>query len=61
MYYILGTPLYQGKGYRLLNEPGRSRRSSTPALLRDRGAHQWLAGDGGRPSRAGCSGGRWPA
>src|SRR4051794_27425385 len=32
-YYILGTSLAQGKGYRLLNEPGEIRADQYPPLL----------------------------
>ena len=33
VYYILGTSLYEGKGYRLLNEPGEIRAVQYPPLL----------------------------
>jgi hypothetical protein len=33
VYYILGTSLYQGKGYRLLNEPGEIEAIQYPPLL----------------------------
>src|SRR3954463_2747490 len=33
VYYILGTSLYEGKGYRLLNEPGDIRAVQYPPLL----------------------------
>jgi hypothetical protein len=53
VYYILGTSLYQGKGYRLLNEPGEIRAIQYPPLLPAVvAAHQWLAGDE-RPAVAG--------
>jgi hypothetical protein len=32
-YYTLGTSLYEGKGYRLLNEPGEVRANQYPPLL----------------------------
>ena len=55
VYYILGTSLYEGKGYRLLNEPGEIRAVQYPPLLPAIvAAHQWLAGDE-RPAVAG----RW--
>jgi hypothetical protein len=53
VYYILGTSLYEGKGYRLLNEPGEIRAVQYPPLLPAVvAAHQWLAGDE-RPAVAG--------
>ena len=53
VYYILGTSLYEGKGYRLLNEPGEIRAVQYPPLLPAIVAvHQWLAGDE-RPAVAG--------
>ncbi len=33
VYYTLGTSLYEGKGYRLLNEPGEVRANQYPPLL----------------------------
>src|SRR5215469_14807662 len=33
VYYILGTSLYEGKGYRLLNEPGEVWAVQYPPLL----------------------------
>jgi len=33
IYYTLGTSLYEGKGYRLLNEPGEVRANQYPPLL----------------------------
>lgn len=45
VYYILGTSLAQGKGYRLLNEPGEIEAIQYPPLLPViAAAHQWLAG-----------------
>jgi hypothetical protein len=45
MYYVLGTSLAQGKGYRLLNEPGEVEAVLYPPLLPLLvAAHQWLAG-----------------
>ncbi|ODU02459.1 MAG: hypothetical protein ABS79_00385 [Planctomycetes bacterium SCN 63-9] len=53
VYYILGTSLYEGKGYRLLNEPGEIQAIQYPPLLPAIvAAHQWLAGDE-RPGVAG--------
>ena len=53
VYYILGTSLYEGKGYRLLNEPGEIQAVQYPPLLPAVvAAHQWLAGDE-RPAVAG--------
>src|SRR5882757_7095439 len=33
VYYTLGTSIYEGKGYRLLNEPGEIRANQYPPLL----------------------------
>ncbi len=45
VYYILGTSLAEGKGYRLLNEPGEIEANQYPPLLPLIVAvHQWLAG-----------------
>ena len=53
VYYLLGTSLYEGKGYRLLNEPGEIRAVQYPPLLPAIvAAHQWAAGDA-RPAVAG--------
>jgi hypothetical protein len=44
-YYILGTSLAQGKGYRLLNEPGDAQAVQYPPLLPAFVAlHQWALG-----------------
>lgn len=46
VYYILGTSLAEGKGYRLLNEPGAIHAIQYPPLLSlIAAAHQRLAGD----------------
>jgi hypothetical protein len=53
VYYILGTALAEGKGYRLLNEPGAIQAIQYPPLLPlFAAAHQWLAG-GSDPATAG--------
>lgn len=53
VYYILGTSLYEGKGYRLLNEPGLPQALQYPPLLPAIvAAHEWLVGDA-RPAVAG--------
>lgn len=45
VYYILGTSLMQGRGYRLLNEPGEIRAIQyPPALPALVAAHQWVLG-----------------
>jgi hypothetical protein len=45
VYYILGTSLAEGKGYRLLNEPGEIRAVQYPPLLPlVVAAHQWVVG-----------------
>lgn len=45
VYYVLGTALAQGKGYRLLNEPGEVQAIQYPPLLPSIvAAHQWLSG-----------------
>ena len=45
VYYILGTSLAEGKGYRLLNEPGEICAVQYPPLLPlIIAAHQWLVG-----------------
>lgn len=45
VYYVLGTALAEGKGYRLLNEPGNIEANQYPPLLPLIVAgHQWLAG-----------------
>lgn len=45
VYYILGTSLYQGKGYRLLNEPGEIEAVQYPPLLPALvAAHQFVIG-----------------
>jgi hypothetical protein len=45
VYYILGTSLAEGKGYRLLNEPGEIEAVQYPPLLPAIIAgHQWLLG-----------------
>ena len=45
VYYILGSSLAEGKGYRLLNEPGEIRAVQYPPLLPLIAAiHQWAAG-----------------
>ncbi len=33
VYYVLGTSLAEGKGYRLLNEPGEIQANQYPPLL----------------------------
>src|SRR2546428_1713601 len=44
VYYVLGTSLAQGKGYRLLNEPGAIQAIQYPPLLPlFAAAHQWIA------------------
>lgn len=44
-YYVLGTALAEGKGYRLLNEPGEIQAVQYPPLLPlFVAAHQWLMG-----------------
>lgn len=46
VYYVLGTSLYEGKGYRLLNEPGEiAALQYPPGLPAIVAAHQWLAGN----------------
>jgi hypothetical protein len=45
VYYILGTSLAEGKGYRLLNEPGEIEAVQYPPLLPlIVAAHQWILG-----------------
>lgn len=45
VYYILGTSLAEGHGYRLLNEPGAIEAIQYPPLLPlFAAAHQWVAG-----------------
>lgn len=45
VYYVLGTALAEGKGYRLLNEPGDIEATQYPPLLPLVVAfHQWLVG-----------------
>jgi len=45
VYYILGTSLAEGKGYRLLNEPGEIEAVQYPPLLPlIVAAHQWVLG-----------------
>ncbi len=45
VYYILGTSLAEGKGYRLLNEPGKAQAIQYPPLLPAFVAfHQWALG-----------------
>lgn len=45
VYYVLGTALAEGKGYRLLNEPGDIEANQYPPLLPLVIAlHQWMAG-----------------
>ena len=45
VYYVLGTAIAEGKGYRLLNEPGDIAANQYPPLLPLIVAgHQWLAG-----------------
>lgn len=45
VYYILGTSLAEGKGYRLLNEPGEIEAVQYPPLLPVFvAAHQWVLG-----------------
>ena len=45
VYYVLGTSLAEGKGYRLLNEPGEIEAIQYPPLLpMIVAAHQWLLG-----------------
>ncbi len=45
VYYILGTSLAEGKGYKLLNEPGDIDATQYPPLLPALiAAHQWLMG-----------------
>src|SRR5262249_52949895 len=45
VYYVLGTSLATGSGYRLLNEPGAIAAIQYPPLLPlFAAAHQWLAG-----------------
>ncbi len=44
-YYVLGTSLYEGHGYRLLNEPGAIEAMQYPPLLpMIVAAHEWLVG-----------------
>jgi hypothetical protein len=44
VYYVLGTSLAEGKGYRLLNEPGAIQAIQYPPLLPlFAAAHQWIA------------------
>src|ERR1700757_3530206 len=44
-YYILGTSLAEGKGYRLLNEPGEIEAIQYPPLFPAIiAAHQWILG-----------------
>ena len=44
-YYVLGTALAEGKGYRLLNEPGDIEAVQYPPLLPALvAAHQWVLG-----------------
>src|SRR5438874_13567445 len=44
-YYILGTSLAEGHGYRLLNEPGEIEATQYPPLLPlIVAAHQWVLG-----------------
>jgi hypothetical protein len=44
VYYILGTSIYDGKGYRLLNEPGNPLAIQYPPLFPAIiAAHQWVA------------------
>ncbi|HSV07161.1 MAG TPA: hypothetical protein VLI07_11635 [Candidatus Binatus sp.] len=53
VYYVLGTSLAEGKGYRLLNEPGAIQAIQYPPLLPlFAAAHQWIAG-GSNPAVAG--------
>ncbi len=43
VYYVLGTSLAEGKGYRLLNEPGEINATQYPPLLPTIiAAHQWI-------------------
>lgn len=45
VYYTLGTALAEGKGYRLLNEPGEIKATQYPPLLPAFvAAHQWVLG-----------------
>lgn len=45
VYYVLGTSIAEGKGYRLLNEPGEIEATQYPPLLPLIVAlHQWLVG-----------------
>jgi len=45
VYYILGTSLYEGSGYRLLNEPGQVRAVQyPPGLPAIAAAAQWVSG-----------------
>lgn len=45
MYYILGTSIAEGKGYRLLNEPGEIQAIQYPPMLPLVVAvHQWVLG-----------------
>src|SRR5687767_15169440 len=45
VYYVLGTSLAEGKGYRLLNEPGEIPAVQYPPLLPAVvAAHQWALG-----------------
>ena len=45
VYYILGTSLAQGRGYRLLSEPGSIQAVQYPPLLPAAGAaHEWATG-----------------
>ncbi|HUP36443.1 MAG TPA: hypothetical protein VNC82_13485 [Candidatus Limnocylindria bacterium] len=47
VYYVLGTAIAEGKGYRLLNEPGDIEANQYPPLLPLIIAfHQWLVGSG---------------
>src|SRR3989454_11771005 len=45
VYYVLGTSLAEGKGYKLLNEPGNIDATQYPPLLPGIvAAHQWILG-----------------
>src|SRR5690348_587848 len=45
VYYVLGTSLYEGKGYRLVNEPGEiTALQYPPGLPAIVAAHQWVTG-----------------
>jgi hypothetical protein len=55
VYYVLGTSLYEGKGYRLVNEPGEiAALQYAPGLPAIVAAHQWVSGSAS-PADAGAA------